>query len=182
MVDHWLLMSGPMVRAQLIGAKTYTRRTSDYWARAKVGDGLWIREAFCRLGSGELVYRADYDRANEDPSFEPKWTPSLLMPRSVCRLEYRLASIRQEPIQEITEEDAVAEGMLTVTVDDLVELARGSRRKLGIGTRGTSERLFRDAWNGVSARDRFRVVFELLNGPEAWERNELVWVLGMEGK
>lgn len=211
--EHGLLMSDCMVRAMLSGVKTETRRTSDRpWALAKPGDGLWVKEVFRRTlldyGNGWVqaaTYRADRTH-RAVPGIGPVesrdgrgcWRSSLLMPRSACRLERTLTAIRQEPIQEIDEAGAVREGMMTVTVDDLVELAKGSKWRVlrVIGAIGQESGFrnvpliapdsvegemaaFRPFWSWVSARDRFRVVFELLNGPEKWEQNGPVWVLKM---
>lgn len=209
MKEHGLLACGPMVRGFLDGSKTETRRTSSRWARAQPGDRLWVKEAWRRRvvdpsGSGTIlpgvVYRADgTTRLRPDADFDEArdrrgvWRSGMLMFRRDTRIVLELGEKRQERLQDIDEAGAVREGMLGVTVDDLVEMAKGSRRKVleAMGLRRPRTKQppidqgIADAghfWVCSPAQLRFRVVFELLNGPEAWERNELVWVLGGLGR
>jgi len=92
------------------------------------GDRLWVRETWCQKASnltGELIYNKDGDidpscchyRADgnnvvhhEDPNRSP-WRPSIHMPRRCSRLTLRVEDVRVERVQEITEEDARAEGI-----------------------------------------------------------------------
>lgn len=85
------------------------------------GDRLWVRECFQMTrpkrsgerfivrnpapGLGDLHYRADQE---SDPP--PKWRPSIHMPRWACRTLLEVLDVRLERIQDITEEDAKAEG------------------------------------------------------------------------
>ena len=82
-------------------------------AKYQVGDILWVREAWGRDESGEYVYRTNYG-TTEDDSFPPsmfKWKPSIHMPREAARIFLQVANVRVERLQEITEEDAIAEGV-----------------------------------------------------------------------
>jgi len=86
------------------------------------GDRLWVRETFADVrgmgfdrdlfpaGAG---YRADCTgsdslRCAED--YGIKWKPSIFMPRWASRITLENALIRVERVQDITEEDAKAEG------------------------------------------------------------------------
>lgn len=181
--DHGIIMSDPMMRAVLAGEKTVTRRTSNMWARAREGDRLWFREVWKpeELGSGLDGYRyrcdgafvaiADTeesaDRWSELRSKKSDvWRSSLFMPRSVCRATGIVTSIRQEPLQDITENDARREGMAGLTWADVAAL-KGERKALalcGVGFLG-----------GVSCRQKFQIVFRLLSNSEVWQQNPLVW-------
>ena len=89
-----------------------------------VGDRLWVRETWgitaaipmgfqrraiedkgATLEKGDLAYRAD------DPAGRYCWRSSIHMPRWASRLALEITSIRVEHLQDITEEDAKAEGM-----------------------------------------------------------------------
>ena len=92
------------------------------------GDRLWVRETFC-IGwpSGipgqwsvlrgtchqDKDRRAFYLADGGDPPDEPqrRWTPSIHMPRWASRITLEIESVRVERLQEISEADAIAEGI-----------------------------------------------------------------------
>ncbi|MBH3202605.1 hypothetical protein I5N04_01895 [Serratia marcescens] len=87
----------------------------------QVGDQLWVRETFrlfdedkecdcidfpCNCPPhGTPIYRA----SNDD--IESKWTPAIHMPRKDCRLLLEITAVRVERLNDISEEDARAEGV-----------------------------------------------------------------------
>ncbi len=119
--DIPIIFSTAMVQALLDGRKTQTRRlASSPLAKAKPGDRLWVREAFMLVGSGDpgvpirrAGWRDDAKAQGLDniPAAEPHgWSPSIHMPRWASRLTLAVTSVRFQPLQGITEEDAQAEG------------------------------------------------------------------------
>ena len=126
------------------------------------GDRLWVREAFmhepadycweasvsipCRPAS--TVYRADY------PEFKPGegWKPSIHMPRHLSRILLEVTSVRVERLQDISEADAVAEG---------VDFA------------GHTDEIMHD----YSPDERFSMLWESINGAGSWNENPWVWVV-----
>lgn len=103
---------------------------------APVGRRLWVRERWAPHPSDTqdppewVVYHADRSAwgavdtqpehvnrpipsldLDRDPSLrEPRWRPSLLMPRWASRLTLRVTSLRAGPLTAITPEDVLAEG------------------------------------------------------------------------
>jgi len=75
------------------------------------GDRLWVRETFNPhyFGFRKPGYRADW--TNPDGVEEPKWSPSIHMPRWASRFTLRVKDVRVERVQDITEADALAEGI-----------------------------------------------------------------------
>src|SRR5690606_32048627 len=91
----------------------------------QLGDRLWVREAHafvpmpsyrCSTGIYQqinpsddyeaCVYRENFDRARSFP-----WRPSIHMPRWASRITLEITGIRVERLQDISEEDAKAEGV-----------------------------------------------------------------------
>lgn len=82
------------------------------WCKhGKPGDRLWVRETFLNnaLDGYEPVYfyRAD----DPDKPADKKWKPSIFMPRIASRITLKIESVRVERLQEISDDDAIAEGM-----------------------------------------------------------------------
>lgn len=120
MADRPALFSGPLVRAILDGRKTQTRRLGDLWRKVEVGDRMWVRETWntesfvyddhkpLDIPPGALiVYRADRKQWHK----ETRWRPSIFMPRWASRITLDVVEVRREPLQDIDEADARAEGL-----------------------------------------------------------------------
>lgn len=75
------------------------------------GDRLWVKETFAetdgRYSVVPIAYRAD----GEQQDGVWKWTPSIFMSRDCSRITLEVLSVRVQRLQDITEEDAHAEGM-----------------------------------------------------------------------
>lgn len=79
-------------------------------ARYLPGDKLWVRETWCQYAS-RVIYRADYDRFTPiSDGIGGPWRPSIFMPRSASRITLEVTDVRVQRVQEISEEDARAEG------------------------------------------------------------------------
>lgn len=81
------------------------------------GDRLWVRETWQTMNGlhdmdrGDVIFRAD-NPSGEFPTFTvEKWKSPLFLPRDLSRLTLEIKSIRVERLQEISEADAIAEGM-----------------------------------------------------------------------
>lgn len=75
------------------------------------GDRLWVRETWDDYGTVEpmIVYRADYAGENNCP-VNPRWRPSIHMPRWASRLLLENVAVRVERLQDISDADILAEG------------------------------------------------------------------------
>jgi len=88
----------------------------------KAGDVMWIRETWCRFpmnapdDMGENIY---YKASQKDSSLTEEimkvndvhWKPSIHMPKAICRTRLEITNVKIERLQDITEEDAKAEGV-----------------------------------------------------------------------
>jgi len=103
------------------------------------GDRLWVKETFALSRfdpeSHEdedtkdpsqwdgVVYRADgehgswehYDGKGGRARISAPWRPSIYMPRWASRITLEVTSVRAERVQDISEQDAQAEGISEVT-------------------------------------------------------------------
>jgi hypothetical protein len=82
------------------------------------GDRLWVRETHVITNANEVVYRADYPKNAEErgmenipPESAVRWRPSIHMPRWASRITLEIADVRVERVQDISRDDAVAEGI-----------------------------------------------------------------------
>lgn len=89
------------------------------------GDRLWVRE-HCATWNGayrDVVYRADNTEAEWDALRHDARTgfwnvrPSIFMPRWASRLTLIVEDVRLQRVQDISEDDARAEGLASVTKD-----------------------------------------------------------------
>ena len=136
MAEKPILFNTDMVRAILDGRKTQTRRVvkglplyepyyevvdgepmicdengewhpaKDY-SRIQPGDVLWVRETWAEMPYG-FVYRASGEPEGWDA--EGRWRPSIHMPKEAARLFLRVKDVGIERLQDMTEDDAFAEG------------------------------------------------------------------------
>lgn len=81
-------------------------------SRFKVGDEIAVRETFARVGRdgqvkpwGRIAYRAS------EPDLDVKWTPAVHMPLKSARLVFKIQRVRVQRVEEISGEDALAEGI-----------------------------------------------------------------------
>jgi hypothetical protein len=85
----------------------------------RAGDRLWVRETFCgpvlHSTDGQLVelyhYRASEEQPRNHRGEVIQWTPSIHMPRVACRLVLEVTGVRVERLQDISRDDAIAEGL-----------------------------------------------------------------------
>lgn len=128
-----------------------------------VGDRLWVRETFWQSSYGEFFYRADHP--DSDIRAHGGWKPSIHMPRYACRTVLEITDIRVERIQDISEADAKAEGMLYL--DGLGVGHSGYRHSINHEyVYDTARAAFRILWNSVYEKRGY-----------GWDKNPWVWVV-----
>ena len=78
-----------------------------------LGDKVWVRETWATMtGNGiRVVHRADDSVNDLLNGHAVKWSNPRYMPRWACRLELTIASAKLQRLHDITEEDAIAEGV-----------------------------------------------------------------------
>jgi hypothetical protein len=106
--EHPIIFCSEMVRTILEGRKTQTRRIGDRYKNWQVGDELWVKETYytTTAGLGGISYKASGHFLIEGH----KWKSSRFMPKWAARIWLEVTSIRAERLQDISQEDAKAEG------------------------------------------------------------------------
>lgn len=146
------------------------------------GDSLWVKEAFAfpsgrdntkpsQVPDWSLIwYKSDGEIRHKKRSPEARhgrWRSSIFMPRWVSRITLKVTSIRVERVQDISEEDAQAEGVEATMVD---EVPNGY--------------LISDLGKTVliSAVEEFSFLWDSINAKRGhpWGSNPWVWVIEFE--
>lgn len=79
----------------------------------RIGGHLWVRESFNNDWCDHAIYKANGGSAKEAGyKHEPRWKPSIHMPRKLSRITLEITNIRVERVQAISEDDAKAEGII----------------------------------------------------------------------
>lgn len=147
------------------------------------GDHLWVRESFFELvdphtskcfDPPQYMYRASYNpetdgevfvddgdggmTINKDGTTRSPWKPPIHMPRAAARLMLEVLSVRIERLNEISDDDAIAEGVM-----------HGEQPAKNIG--GLVATMV------VDARSEFASIWYNIHGEDSWNENPWVWVI-----
>jgi hypothetical protein len=153
------------------GPEVFGIYTEDWGVKCpygKPGDQLWVRETWrkvepsecgcseaCSHGSSAYDYRAT-GSGDEDT----KWKPSIHMPRRASRIQLEITGIRVERLQDISDDDALAEGVISYPVGNLTVF----------GVEGTKiEKLH--------PRAAYLALWDEINGRGSADANPWVWVV-----
>ena len=157
---------------------------TESYATADTGrtiDGVYYGMASAT--SRDWVYAADGEWINDQPQEwvppEHETIPSIHMPRWASRLTLEVVSVRVERVQEISEEDAIAEG--------IQPCGAGWENYLWHG--GGAPASLQDAWDWQysnyvegehgGAKGSFSSLWQLINAKRGfgWDANPFVWVV-----
>lgn len=197
MTERPALFAAPMVRAILrdVDPKTQTRRVvkpqptfrDDHLAtdlRAALascrygapGDRIWVRESGSiaidktawLYADGGCKIGPTAPPGSENWCREWKSAPSIHMPRWASRITLEVTGVRVERLQDISEADAIAEGIGERKVSEnesrWIRYDRDQAEGLAYSTTGNPRVSYRSLWESV-------------NGPGSWARNPWVWAI-----
>lgn len=158
---------------------------SDKCPYGKSGDLIWVRESFtvlepehCASMKERFVYKASCNSESDEirrdyikSGWPYQWKPSIHMPKEAARIWLEVTDIHVERLQDISQEDAQAEGVFPPAP----HRCGGWKNELHD---------FKDCF-----RCAFKVLWNQINGPSGntWEANPFVWcvrfkVLSTTGK
>lgn len=159
---------GGYSRVYFLGNKHDLRDIENACPYGQPGDRLWVRETFQRFSDdGEVMYKADpasFQAMNEmkrDECTEARWRPAIHMPRAASRITLEVTGVRVERLQDISEDDAIAEGIGQVVQERLPKFE----------VRGEYDAI------DIEPVDEYRDLWESINGAGSWDANPWVWVV-----
>lgn len=155
------------------------------------GDRLWVREAFrgaqgyegqppALWGNKPVWFVADGAPPDARWSYlSDRSHPSIHMPRWASRLTLDVTDVRVQRLCDITEADAMAEGVSIPATPDgkvLAEIAPNSPMSYA-EPRQTGETIDEFIARALTARTLFAALWEKLHGPNTWTANP--WVVAV---
>lgn len=127
----------------------------------KPGDRIWVKETHIPKTSG-VIYRADFDEVEASGlgGMYGGWKPSIFMRREYSRINLEIVSVRVERLQEISEADAIAEG-----IEPVVQM--GTHRTWtnyapGLPAHTDAISSYRSLWNSLNLKPT--ALMETVNG------------------
>jgi hypothetical protein len=131
----------------------------------ETGDHLWVRESWFAYPSGIVLdeYCVFY-KASDDGLSAFKWRSPIHMPRWASRIALAITDIRVERVQDITVEDAMAEG---VGCDNEIRNPDPAlRESIENWNLPYAQYLYKELWDGFNAKRGC-----------GWDANPWVWVI-----
>lgn len=192
-----LIFSSAMVQAILAGTKTQTRRivkhqfpqqpdgdsrsieTAMYHSDRKLFKHnaiIYVRETFAKVGD-RIFYKADnndIENAGLKGMYNFKWTPSIYMPQELSRIALRITAIKVERLQNISENDAIAEGINKLNMSFMQSMTIPILYQNYSNTR----EIFNDGL--VNPVESYKTLWEKINGQGSWDLNPLVYAITFE--
>lgn len=148
-------------------------------APIKKGETLWVRETWqhtrCLNINPEdenygYVYRADGHPWDDYEGWQ--WKPSIFMPKEACRIFLKVANVRAERLEDITKEDAIAEGIESWTQQCQTRYKSYVEPMVGFWDNSSHLQI-----GGVNpAIASYRTLWAKINGFDSLNSNPWVWV------
>jgi hypothetical protein len=127
----------------------------------KIGDVLWVRETWFKM-DGQFIYKADVKYPKS-----LKWKPSIFMPREACRLRIEITDIRVERLHDISQEDAIKEGIECI---EKAPVGDGNLYRYYLGRNIDGVR-----FGVLNPIESFKSLWQSIN--DNWDKNPFVWVI-----
>ncbi len=140
----------------------------DVWCPWAARELIWVRETWLEDGCG-ILYRA-HPNCEGVAQMLGGWRPSIFMPRRASRLTLRITEVRAQELQQISEVDAIAEGIERDGEGwKSYEIIHQGRHK--------GERHPHAVVPNRSPITSYRELWESINGAGSWAANPWVWAL-----
>lgn len=194
-------------------ASALTANLARYSPYGQPGDRLWVRETWRTAASLDALSPAGIAKRALEAGWNEPWCPveyvvdglrdnwdstwgapgktrvSIHMPRWASRLTLEVTEVRVQRLQEISEEDAKAEGIQPVVSEHWTAYDPETEGYPSFGVEPDAEMIASRRLENVrhhgpkllaSARSQFQLLWDSIYGPESWKRNDWVWAISFE--
>lgn len=131
-------------------------------AKYATGDIIWVRETFMNCNPMNFDNEKCFLYKSDFPAAGLTWKPSIHMPQAAARLFTEVINVRCERLRDITEADAIAEGVYQ----------HSDYGSTGYRHYGRPD----EALTDIDAVWSFETLWESINGKDSWKANPWVWV------
>jgi hypothetical protein len=143
----------------------------DYYlekAKYKPGNILWVREKHCIGKNGEIYYAANIPSgcSARNLATDCKWRPSIFMPREASRLTLKVKDVRVERVQDISENDALMDGLEPEWPKCVYKIINPEYRCPAVCLCDNAKEHFEKIWNHLNAKRGY-----------SWDSNPWVYVI-----
>lgn len=183
---------GPYLKLPYVGDGELAGTVHRIYPKVQPSDRLWVREAWRahweedeipprRLMQGDRVHY-EADGPPTKGSRFGKLRPSMFMPRWASRLTLIVTGVKVERLQDISEKDAIAEGVESIEAERFEDFdwtvcpkCGGTRLHGALGPNlGYMEV---DCVDCDTHRKRYQHLWNHINGPGSWDDNP--WVVAL---
>jgi hypothetical protein len=123
------------------------------------------------VGTGVLraIYAADFGDWAFDPDSDLHWRPSIFMPRALSRISLEITDVRVERVQDISEEDAKAEGIGVLPLQSADDPSAWWQSAPGVHQDRNARGSFIQLWDSINAKRGY-----------GWIVNPWIWVISFK--
>jgi hypothetical protein len=187
----WVLERGLHVPVGSVGHLSVREKMGLRCPMGQPGDRIYVRETFNHFERNEnfkegceCFYRADGDCVDLQP-----WRPAIHMPKHAARIWLEITSVRVERLQDLSNEDAIAEGVNRISHGREGYYYSAIRDEQHPKNWNYPDDAFRELWDSTTGRPALpanknskryaRVKHWLDTHPDTtgWAANPWVWVI-----
>ncbi|MDA3943684.1 MAG: hypothetical protein PF694_09120 [Bacteroidetes bacterium] len=130
----------------------------------QTGDLLWVREKFETETDGTVKFFAGNNEVEHNTAYRQltKWRPSIHMPKAAARIWLQITNVCIERLQDISDKDAIAEG-----------IEKHPNDKTNVHYRNYHHEDFLM----ITPKFSFKTLWEKTTGFDSWDANPWVWVI-----
>lgn len=149
-------------------------------AKYATGDIIWVRETFMNCNPLNFDNEKCFLYKSDFPTVDLTWKPSIHMPKAAARIFLEITNVRCERLKDITEADAIAEGIRSKklqasdSTSDIIDFFTDYSSKQEDFS--IANRSYFKYQNNSAAVHCFMTLWESINGKDSWKANPWVWV------